>query len=176
MEKFKIVEQFKLFNQTEAYLINMPFDLKRNESEYHERLGRLSSYHDQFENDPGWMVYNHLPPCQINFVQSNDSYKGNEAVSFMKSQGGFPLTRDNLFMLPFFFKEKLLKFRAMYAFMEEEYLPLHNDGKKIIPFLKLKEGCNSDLDFDWYFFEDTFPSHHYFVFFSFVLPELRKKR
>ncbi len=174
MEKFKIVEKFKLFNQTEAHILNMPFALKREEDEYQDRLRRLSSYHDALFNEPEWPIYGYLPPCTINIAISIEDYTGLEAVSLMKNSGGFPLTRDNLFMLPFFFKEKVRPFKAIYAFMDEEYLPTHENGKKIVPWIKIEEHRNQDLDYDWYFFHNTFRAGEHFAFFSFNYPELKK--
>ena len=177
MEKFKIVNSIEL-SGNKLYLLNQPFEKAVEDIDF--KHGRLSSYHQKEQFKAEWFCYNSLVPGTIIFCESSSKYyTTNEALLFMSSNNGVGLTRDNLFMLPQLFIEKISPAinttEIVLAIMGSQFLPKHlsYDDRRICPKLEIEKDETSSLkiDYDWWWIDQKIDQNHKFAF---MKPSIRK--
>lgn len=176
MEKFKIVNSIEL-SGNKLYLLNQPFEKAEEDIDF--KHGRISSYHQKDLFKAEWFCYNILVPGTIIICESSSPYTTDEALLFTSSNNGLGLTRDNLFMLPQLFMEKISPSKntkeIILAIMGSQFLPKHlsyND-RRICPMLEIEkdEVGSLKMDYDWWWVDQEIDSNHKFAF---IKPSLRK--
>lgn len=153
MEKFTIEEVLPVEGRN-RYLLNQPFQQRRNEDDFDDSIRRISSYHDPLSNEADWLVYTALPSCKAVFVRSARKYSCSEAILFMAEHNGIGMTRDNLFMLPTLFPQrKWHSSNEVLAPMAAHLLPSHNSGSKIVPRLGVStKDISHTFHYDWWWY------------------------
>ena len=171
MEKFTTLKKISVSGRN-LNLLNLPFQQRRREEDF--VYGRMSSYHDPYNNEPDWFVYDALMQSEIVIIKSKESFTSIEAMSFMGLNNGIGLTRDNLFMLPSLFPKEIEGCEEIIAPMGQEFLPCHNNGPKILPKLDVitKNRSSTEFGYDWWWCDNE--QHQHKKCFAFLKPLIHK--
>lgn len=173
-----IEEKIKIELDTKKlYLLNQPFrGLKKSED---FARGRVSSYHDELENEPNWFRYWNLNgPLEVVVGESEEQLLQEEMLIFIAENNGFALSRDNLFALYSVFGKKLndyvqknRKDVSIVAAAHEKFLPEHKNELKICPMIEIeyKGFNNNSINYDWSWINDKRMPIKNFAFFRHVI-------
>ncbi|PCI20154.1 hypothetical protein COB64_02485 [Candidatus Wolfebacteria bacterium] len=160
MEKFNICNTFE-FRGNELNMFGMKFEKLFCSDDWSNtsdlKRGNVSSYHDCPDGTSLWDL-NTLDngPIDVSVVSMSEHCSRAEMFDFMKVHYGFPISRDNLFMLLELRPKELLHHKYIIAPAEDICLPNHANGAKIYPMINVKnpteEGVSvHTVDYDWMF-------------------------